>query len=140
VCIIVNVACKCGLTNDNYAQLQELYAKYKNDGLKILGFPCNQFLGQEPWPESEIKEFVKKYNVEFDMFSKIDVNGENTHPLYKYLKNKVGGGVLGSFIKWNFTKFLIDRNGQPVQRYAPNTAPKDFENDIISLLKNNSKI
>jgi len=95
-----------------------------------LGFPCNQFGGQEPGTASEIKEFVKKYNVQFDLFSKIDVNGKNTHPLWSYLK-KEQGGTLVDMIKWNFTKFLIDKNGQPVKRYAPNTEPKDIEPDLL---------
>ncbi|GFQ91903.1 phospholipid hydroperoxide glutathione peroxidase [Trichonephila clavata] len=100
-----------------------------SQGLRILGFPCNQFGGQEPGTEAEIKEFVKQYNVQFDMFSKIDVNGDKTHPLWSYLKKKQGG-TLGNFIKWNFTKFLIDKEGQPVKRYAPNVAPNDIEPDL----------
>ncbi|GBN30595.1 Phospholipid hydroperoxide glutathione peroxidase [Araneus ventricosus] len=112
-----------GMPDKNYQQLQGLHEKYaESQGLRILGFPCNQFGGQEPGSESEIKEFIKQYNVEFDMFSKINVNGDKTHPLWSYLK-KQQGGTLGDFIKWNFSKFLIDKNGQPVKRYAPNVEP-----------------
>jgi len=133
VCIIVNVASQWGLTPSNYEQLQALYEKYsETKGLRILGFPCNQFGSQEPGTEAEIKEFVKKFNVSFDLFSKINVNGGDTHPLFKYLKYKQGG-LLGDFIKWNFTKFLIDKNGQPIKRYGPNTPPKDIEPDLNKL-------
>ncbi|GAB6028875.1 hypothetical protein CHUAL_004675 [Chamberlinius hualienensis] len=107
-----------------------LYEKYSvTKGLKILGFPCNQFGGQEPGTEAEIKEFVKKFDVQFDMFSKIKVNGDDAHPLFKYLKSKQGG-LLGDFIKWNFTKFLIDKNGRPVKRYGPNVEPNSMEKDF----------
>lgn len=130
VCIIINVACKCGLTGSNYPQLQVLHEKFADSkGLRILGFPCNQFAGQEPWSEEEIKEFIKQYDVKFDMFSKTNVNGDDAHPLWKYLKSKQGG-FLGSFIKWNFTKFLIDKQGQPVKRYGPNVNPSDIEKDL----------
>ncbi|GBN24159.1 Phospholipid hydroperoxide glutathione peroxidase [Araneus ventricosus] len=108
--------------------LHEKYAE--SQGLRILGFPCNQFGGQEPGSESEIKEFIKQYNAQFDMFSKIDVNGNKAHPLWSYLKKKQGG-TLGNFIKWNFTKFLIDKNGQPVKRYAPNVEPNAIEPDLL---------
>lgn len=134
VVLIVNVACNCGFTNSNYPQMQDLHRKYEKDGLSVLAFPSNQFGGQEPKPENEIKEFVKeKFDVEFCMFSKINVNGDNAHPLYKFLKSKLGG-TLGDFIKWNFSKFLIDRNGVPFKRYAPTVAPKDIEDDIVKLL------
>lgn len=134
VVLIVNVACNCGFTNSNYPQMQDLHRKYEKDGLSVLAFPSNQFGGQEPKPESEIKEFVKeKFDVEFCMFSKINVNGDNAHPLYKFLKSKLGG-TLGDFIKWNFSKFLIDRNGVPFKRYAPTVAPKEIEDDIVKLL------
>ncbi|VDQ08388.1 unnamed protein product [Trichobilharzia regenti] len=114
VCLIVNV---------NYRQLQMMHTKLVGKGLRILAFPCNQFGSQEPWPEAEIKKFVtEKYGVEFDMFSKINVNGPNAHPLFKFLKNRLEG-TLTSSIKWNFTKFLVDREGQPVKRYSPTTAP-----------------
>jgi len=110
-----------------------LHAKYNQKGLSILAFPCNQFGGQEPWPEAEIKEFTKKYNVEFEMFSKVNVNGDDAHPLFKYLKSRLDG-TLGNSIKWNFSKFLVDKNGQPSKRYAPNTSPNDIEKDIVGLL------
>lgn len=108
-----------------------MHAKYaESKGLAILGFPCNQFGSQEPWSEPEIKKFVtEKYGVQFDMFSKINVNGNDAHPLFKYLKHKQGG-TLGDFIKWNFTKFLVDKEGIPVKRYAPNTEPNSIENDF----------
>lgn len=107
-----------------------MYEKYgESKGLKILGFPCNQFGNQEPGSEAEIKEFIKKFNVQFDMFSKINVNGDDAHPLWKYLKNKQSG-FIGNFIKWNFTKFLINKEGQPVKRYGPNVDPNDMEKDF----------
>lgn len=131
VCLIVNVASKWGGTTKNYTQLQALYEKYSSaEGLRILAFPCNQFGGQEPGTNADIKEFVKKFNVTFDMFSKIDVNGDNAHPLWKYLKEKQHG-TLGNFIKWNFSKFLVDKNGQPVKRYAPNVDPNAIEPDLL---------
>lgn len=134
VCLIVNVACKWGFTGSNYTQLQDLHAKYSSNGLSILAFPCNQFGGQEPGNENEIKDFVKKFNVQFDMFSKVNVNGDQAEPLFKYLKAKLDG-TFGSSIKWNFSKFLINKQGIPVKRYAPTVAPKDIEADIQQLLK-----
>lgn len=134
VILIVNVASKCGFTNQ-YEGLELLHQKYSNQGLAVLGFPCNQFLSQEPGTEEEIKEFCSlTFGVKFDMFSKIDVNGENTHPLYKYLKEN-SKGILGTdAIKWNFTKFLVDKNGKVIKRYAPSTKPSEIEEDIVSLL------
>lgn len=131
VCIIVNVACKCGFTDKNYQQLQALYDEFaESKGLRILVFPCNQFAGQEPGSNEDIKQFAsEKYGVKFDMFSKIDVNGPNTDPLWSYLKTKQGG-TFGDFIKWNFTKFVIDKNGIPVARYAPNVEPFSFKKDL----------
>ena len=135
VMLIINVASKCGYTGQ-YAQLQDLYEKYSNKGLSILGFPCNQFLSQEPGTEEQIKNFcMTSFGVTFDMFSKINVNGKNTHPLYKFLKENAGG-LLTDDIKWNFTKFLIDREGNVVERYAPSTKPKDIAVDIEALLQN----
>lgn len=126
VCIIVNVASQCGYTKNHYAELVELYDEYsESKGLRILAFPCNQFAGQEPGSSDDICQFVKTKNVNFDMFEKINVNGNDAHPLWKYLKHKQGG-TLGDFIKWNFTKFIIDKNGQPVERHGPNTSPKDL--------------
>lgn len=126
VCIIVNVASQCGYTKNNYKELVDLYNEYsESKGLRILAFPCNQFGGQEPGDAAEICSFVASKNVKFDMFEKINVNGDNAHPLWKYLKHKQGG-TLGDFIKWNFTKFIIDKNGQPVERHGPSTNPKDL--------------
>lgn len=129
VTLIVNVASKWGFTKKNYAQLQELHQSYAEKGLRILAFPCNQFGGQEPGTEREIKEFVSTYGVEFDMFGKIDVNGSNADPLYVFLKN-AKHGTLTNNIKWNFTKFLCDRHGVPVKRYSPTTSPLDIVKDI----------
>lgn len=133
VILIVNTASKCGFT-PQYAGLQELYKKYEGK-LEVLAFPCNQFGKQEPGESDEIAEFCDlKFNVSFPIFDKIDVNGENTHPLYDYLK-KERPGLLGSQnIKWNFTKFLIDKNGEPVKRYAPQVKPNELEKDIEELL------
>ena len=134
VLLIVNVASKCGFT-EQYAGLENLYQKYKDKRLVILGFPCNQFMNQEPLNEEEIKSFCSlTYGVTFPMFSKIDVNGENTHPLYQYLK-EAKKGLLGSeAIKWNFTKFLVDKNGTVINRYAPATKPESLEVDILIYL------
>jgi len=123
VCVIVNVASKWGLTDVNYKQLVELYEKYSEaNGLRILAFPCNQFGGQEPGTEEQIKEFAAKYNVTFDMFSKIDVNFSSAHPLWVFLKSKQGGFMLDA-IKWNFTKFIVDKEGNPVARLGPKDSP-----------------
>ncbi len=133
VVLIVNVASKCGFT-PQYKGLQELYDKYKNRGFVVLGFPCNQFLSQEPGTNDEIKHFCSiNYGVTFPMFDKIDVNGDNAHPLYKYLTSAKGGFITDS-IKWNFTKFLVDRKGAVVKRYPPQTVPKDIEEDIKQYL------
>lgn len=131
VCLILNVACKWGFTAKNYQQLQAMYDELADSkGLRILAFPCNQFGGQEPWSNEEIKKYVvENFGVKFDMFAKIDVNGDKAHPLFKYLKSKQGG-TLGDFIKWNFSKFLIDKNGQPVARYAPNVEPFTIKKDL----------
>lgn len=134
VLLIVNVASKCGYTGQ-YEGLQTLHEKYADKGLAVLGFPCNQFLSQEPGTEEEIKDFCSlEYGVEFDMFSKIDVNGEDTHPLYRYLKEHSSGFLGIDTIKWNFTKFLVDRKGKVVQRYAPSVKPEDIQEDIAALL------
>lgn len=111
-----------------------MHAKYaESKGLRILGFPCNQFGSQEPGTEEEIKKFVtENYGVQFDMFSKINVNGGQADPLFKYLKHKQGG-TLGDFIKWNFTKFLVNKEGIPVKRYAPNDEPNKIEKDFENL-------
>jgi glutathione peroxidase-family protein len=112
----------------------ELYEKHKNAGLCILAFPCNQFGGQEPGTEAEILEFANSFGVKFDMFSKINVNGSDAHPLWKWMKDQQGG-FLGSFIKWNFTKFLVNKQGEVVKRFGPKEEPNSAEADIIKLLK-----
>lgn len=131
VVLIVNVASKWGFTDKNYKQLQALHAQYaESNGLRILAFPCNQFGSQEPGTNEEIKKFAtEKYGVQFDMFSKINVNGSNADPLYNFLKLKQRG-TFGDFIKWNFTKFLCDKDGVPVKRYAPNTEPDECAKDF----------
>lgn len=133
VCIIVNVASQCGYTKNHYEELNELYDKYKEQGLRILGFPCNQFGSQEPGDDTTICSFVSSKSVKFDMFSKVDVNGDDAHPLWKYLKHKQGGTLIDA-IKWNFTKFIVNRNGLPVERHGPNTSPKDLEENIKKYL------
>jgi glutathione peroxidase len=134
VLLIVNVASKCGFT-PQYAGLEALYKKYAGQGLAILGFPCNQFGGQEPGSESEIAAFCSAtYGVSFPMFAKIDVNGENAHPLYRLLKHEAPGLLGSEAIKWNFTKFLVDRGGKVVRRYAPTDTPQSLEKDIEALL------
>lgn len=135
VVLVVNTASKCGLT-PQYEGLEKLYQDYKDQGLVILGFPCNQFAGQEPGDADQIQEFCQvNYGVSFPMFEKIDVNGSNAHPLFKFLK-KEQGGFLFDDIKWNFTKFLIDQNGNPVERFAPTVLPKDIEPSLKKLLSN----
>ena len=134
IVIIVNTASKCGLT-PQYEGLENLYQKYKDKGLMILGFPCNQFRNQESGTAKEIEEFCQlNYGVSFPMFSKIEVNGKNAHPLFVFLKAELGG-FFGSDIKWNFTKFVVDKNGKPVKRYAPTTKPEAMEVFIDKLLK-----
>lgn len=134
VVLIVNTASKCGFT-PQYEGLETLYKNYSSKGLVILGFPCNQFLKQEPENEQEIAKFCSlTYNVTFPMFAKIDVNGENAHPLYKFLKSSLGG-TFGNEIKWNFTKFLLDKNGKPVKRFGSNVKPEELVADIEKLLK-----
>jgi glutathione peroxidase len=131
--LIVNTASKCGLT-PQFKGLQELYDQYREQGLEILGFPCGQFNDQEFDDIKETTQFCQlNYGVTFSMFAKIDVNGPNTDPLFAFLKEQKGG-VLTRDIKWNFTKFLIDRNGQVVKRYAPTTEPEKIKNDITELL------
>ncbi|KAK9067642.1 hypothetical protein SSX86_011753 [Deinandra increscens subsp. villosa] len=132
VLLIVNVASKCGLTNANYTQLTELYRKYKDKGFEILAFPCNQFL-QEPGPVEETVQFVcERFKAEYPIFAKVKVNGSNTAPLYKYLKAN-GGGLTGS-IKWNFTKFLIGKNGEVIRRFGARVEPSALEADIEKAL------
>lgn len=133
VVIVVNTASKCGLT-PQYEGLEKLYREYKDKGLVILGFPCNQFANQEPGDEKEISEgCLINYGVSFPMFSKINVNGSHAHPIYKYLKKELKG-FPGSEIKWNFGKFMIDKNGKPYKRFSPTTAPVKLREDIEKLL------
>ena len=133
VLLIVNTASKCGLT-PQLKELEEMYKDYKDKGFEILGFPCNQFANQDPASNKEISEFcLRNYGVSFTMFEKIDVNGENAHPIYKFLKSNAKG-ILGSEIKWNFTKFLIDKEGNVVDRFAPTTNPKKIRKDVEKLL------
>ncbi len=134
VLLIVNVASECGFT-PQYEGLEKLYQEYKDDSFMILGFPSNQFSKQEPASNKEIRFFcTTNYDVHFDMFAKIDVNGENAIPLYKYLKSEKTGFLWIDSIKWNFTKFLIDHKGQVVRRYGSYTKPIDIKNDIQKLL------
>ncbi len=133
VLLIVNTATGCGFT-PQYEGLQKLYDEYRDRGLEILDFPCNQFGHQAPGTEEEIQEFCTlKYNTTFPLFAKIDVNGKNEEPLFEFLK-KQKGGFLGNDIKWNFTKFLVSRDGTVVERYAPVTRPEKIESDILKLL------
>lgn len=133
ILLIVNVASKCGFT-PQYKGLEQLYKDF-NGEVVILGFPCNQFGSQEPGDENEIKNFCSlNYDVTFPMFSKIDVNGKNADPLYDYLKSQKKGLLGTEAIKWNFTKFLIDRNGEVVERYAPTDSPEKIRNDLSRML------
>ncbi|MFP4289781.1 MAG: glutathione peroxidase [Bacteroidales bacterium] len=131
--VVVNTASKCGFT-PQFKGLENLYKKYKDKGLIILGFPCNQFANQEPGDEESIVNgCMVNYGVTFPMFSKIQVNGKDTHPLFQYLKKELSG-LLGDRVKWNFTKFVIDKNGQPTKRFAPATKPEKMESYLQSLL------
>lgn len=131
--VVVNTASKCGLT-PQYEGLENLYRKYKDKGLVVLGFPCNQFGQQEKGTADEISQFCQvNYGVSFPMFDKVEVNGPNAHPVFKYLKSKLGG-IFGSSIKWNFTKFVIDKNGKPVKRFAPMTKPEKMEKYLQTIL------
>ena len=132
--LIVNVASKCGFT-PQYEGLEALYRKFKGQGLVVLGFPCDQFGHQEPGDEAEIRNFCSlNYDVTFPMFAKIDVNGAKTHPLYKYLKHEAKGLLGSEAIKWNFTKFLVDKDGTVVKRYAPADTPQGIEKEIAAAL------
>jgi glutathione peroxidase len=130
----VNTASQCGFT-PQYKGLETLYKKYKDKGFAVLGFPSNQFGQQEPGPDSDIAEFCEmNFGVTFPMFSKIDVNGAEAHPLYKYLTSTKKGLLGSEGIKWNFTKFLVDKEGRVVERYAPTTKPEDLEKDVKRVL------
>ena len=133
VLLIVNTASKCGYT-PQFEGLQKLYEKYSSYGFTVLGFPCNQFAGQDPGTDEEIKSFCSlNYGVTFPVFSKIEVNGTNEHPLYKFLKSKASG-FFSRKIKWNFTKFLVDKNGNIIKRFSPATKPEELEKYIKELL------
>jgi len=133
VLLIVNTASKCGFT-PQYKGLQELYAKYRSRGFEVLGFPCDQFGHQEPGSDSDIRSFCDlNFGVTFPLFAKIEVNGEGAHPIYKFLKSEKRG-LLGENIKWNFTKFLIDKEGSVVKRFAPQTTPEKIAPEIEALL------
>ncbi|HEX5360438.1 MAG TPA: glutathione peroxidase [Fluviicoccus sp.] len=134
VVLVVNTASKCGLT-PQFKGLEALYESYKDKGLMVLGFPCNQFANQDPAGNDEISQFCElNYGVTFPMFAKIDVNGDAAHPLFKHLKSSAPGLLGSEAIKWNFTKFLVDRNGNVVERYAPTTEPEKISKDIEKLL------
>lgn len=134
--ILKNSPCFCsGLTTSNYTELTEIYNKYKDQGLEILAFPCNQFGGQEPGSNEEIQEFAcTRFKAEYPIFDKVKVNGSDASPLYKFLKDSKGGGIFGDAIKWNFTKFLVNKNGEVVERFAPTTAPSKIEKDLKKYL------
>ncbi|KAJ9547758.1 hypothetical protein OSB04_020301 [Centaurea solstitialis] len=134
VLLVVNVASKCGFTSSNYPQLAEIYKKYKGEGFEILAFPCNQFLKQEPGSSEKIEEFVcTRFEAEYPIFHKVRVNGPNASPVYKFLKASKGS-ILGSSIKWNFTKFLVDKEGRVIGRYGTRTSPLSIEGDIQKAL------
>ena len=134
VMLIVNTASKCGFT-PQYEGLEALWRKYRDRGLVVLGFPCNQFGAQEPGDADEIASFCRlTYDVSFPMMAKVDVNGPRSHPLYAWLKREKGGGLLGPAIKWNFTKFLVDRRGEVVGRFPPTATPASLESAIEAVL------
>ena len=131
--VIVNVACQCGYTKSNYEELADMLKQHHDKGLRVLLFPCNQFGNQEPGPPQQIKEFVNAYSDKFDIFEKVKVNGSDATPLYKYLKDKCGGFLIDA-IKWNFTKFLVNKQGIPVARFAPKDNPQSFGDKVKELL------
>ena len=134
VMLIVNVASKCGFT-PQYEGLEGLQKQYRDKGFTVLGFPCNQFGAQEPGDAEEIANFCKlTYDVDFPIFAKIDVNGDDAAPIYRYLKDEAPGLLGSKAVKWNFTKFLVDRAGKVVKRYAPQTKPEELKQDIEALL------
>ncbi|KAG2540617.1 hypothetical protein PVAP13_9NG576542 [Panicum virgatum] len=135
VLLVVNVASKCGFTETNYTQLTELYQKYRDKDFEILAFPCNQFLRQEPGTAEQAKDFAcTRFKAEYPVFQKVRVNGPDAAPVYKFLKASKPG-LFGSRIKWNFTKFLVDKNGKVIERYATSTAPMSIEKDIQKALE-----
>ncbi|EPG73418.1 glutathione peroxidase [Leptospira fainei serovar Hurstbridge str. BUT 6] len=134
VLLIVNTASECAFT-PQYKGLQEMYDKYKSEGLEILGFPCDQFGHQEPGSDVEIQNFCQvNFGVQFPLFKKIEVNGDGAHPVFKYLK-KEAPGLLGKSIKWNFTKFLVDKQGNVIKRFSPTTPPEKIDEKVKELLK-----
>jgi len=134
--LVVNTATKCGLT-PQFKGLEELHKTYADRGLVVLGFPCNQFLGQEPLKNEDMEQTcLINHGVTFQLMEKIEVNGSRTHPIYKFLKNKLRSGIFSNRIKWNFEKFLIDSTGKPIKRFSPKTKPQSMEGDIIKALKN----
>lgn len=131
--IVVNTASKCGFT-PQFEGLEQLYQKYKDKGVVILGFPCNQFANQEPGDEKSILNgCVVDYNISFPMFAKVDVNGDTAHPIYKHLKNELKG-LFGGVVKWNFTKFVVDANGNPIKRFSPFNKPEEIDKYLQTLL------
>ena len=133
VLLIVNTASKCGFT-PQFSGLEKLYEKYKDQGFEVLGFPCNQFGGQDPGSNEQIGAYCQKnYGVNFPMFAKVDVKGPEAHILFRYLTNN-SKGILGNGIKWNFTKFLIGRDGKVLNRFAPTTKPEDLESEVVAAL------
>lgn len=133
--LIYNVASKCGYTEGGYTTAQALYSKYKSQGFTVLAFPCNQFAGQEPGTESEIQQFAcQRFNAEFPIMAKVDVNGDHAHPLWAYLKKTVPGILGTESIKWNFTSFLVDGNGVPIERYSPGAKEAEVEKKLLPLL------
>lgn len=134
VVMCVNVASQCGFTDVNYKQLTDLAERYYDRGLRVVLFPCNQFKGQEPGTEAEVCQFAGGYSSKFITTAKVNVNGKDAHPLWLYLQKKCGG-FLFNRIKWNFTKFMINRAGEPVSRHAPNEEPKSFTEEILELLE-----
>jgi glutathione peroxidase len=137
VVIVVNTASNCGFTSQ-YAGLEQLYSELKDEGFVVLGFPCNQFRGQEPGSEQEIAQFCQvNYGVSFPMFAKVDVNGAQAHPLFDWLKEETKG-LLGGRVKWNFTKWLVGRDGTVIERYAPTTEPADMADDVRAALAANA--
>jgi glutathione peroxidase-type tryparedoxin peroxidase len=134
--LIYNVASKCGYTEGGYTTAQALYSKYKSQGFTVLAFPCNQFAGQEPGTESEIQQFAcQRFNAEFPIMAKVDVNGDHAHPLWAYLKKTVTGCCGTERIKWNFTSFLIDEDGIPFLRFSPLASSDEIEKHLVDVLK-----
>mgnify|MGYP001276616596 CR=1 FL=1 len=132
--VFVNLASKCGFT-PQYEGLEKIYQEYKDQGLVVLGFPCNQFGGQEPGTEEEIQEFCKvNYGVSFPLFAKIEVNGDDAHPIYKYLKSEMSGIFGTEAVKWNFTKFVVDKDGKPFKRFSPQTSPEEMMKEVQKIL------